>query len=98
MYQTVYCDDAPRREWALGHEHFCDGNSEKCGHLILIGRQAYCGYCPARCGLHQIIRSQAGCLFCKHSTKRLDCAKCAECLSAANRINYEREGADEAQM
>lgn len=87
---TVYCADKARREWALGRG-VCDGDSERCGHLLRIGKQEYCGYCPARCGLHQIIRSQAGCLFCKYSTRKLDYPKCVECLSVDTRINFEKE-------
>lgn len=85
-----YCNDKELRAWVLGKTE-CDGDSEKCGFLVRIGKQEYCGYCPPRCALHQIIRSQAGCLFCKYATRNLSCTRCADCLSADTRINYERD-------
>lgn len=88
---TDYCRDSGLRAWALGPNLQCDGDFETCGKLILKGKQPYCGYTPSRCSLHQIIRSQAGCRWCKHAAKSLNSAKCAECLSAGSRINYESE-------
>lgn len=85
---TKYCKDKELREWNLGHDIKCDGDYEKCKHLIFFGKQAYCGWCPPRCTLHQVVRGQAGCLWCKYSTKSLDCSKCIECLSSQERVNF----------
>lgn len=89
--KTVYCDDIERRKWALGHEHFCDGDPAKCGYTVKVGKQVYCGYRPGRCALHQVIKSQAGCLFCVNYTKKWTCSVCVECLSAESRVNYRQE-------
>ena len=88
---TDYCRDSGLRAWALGPELQCDGDFETCKNLILKWKKPYCCYVPTGCGLHQIIRTQAGCRWCKHVTKSLDSAKCAECLSEDSRINYEPE-------
>lgn len=87
---TPYCTDQMRRDWVLG-PGACDGDYEHCKHVVKIGKQEYCGFVPGRCALHQVIRSQAGCLWCKWSTKDIDSAKCLPCLSADERINFERE-------
>ena len=83
-----YSADKKLREWNLGHDDFCIEDFDKCKHAVRIGKQEYCGYCPSRCTLHQVIRGQAGCLWCKYATKRLDCSKCADCLSQPERINF----------
>ena len=84
-----YCTDKALRVWNLGHDDFCNETPAKCRYLVKIGKQEYCGYCPARVALHQVIRGQAGCIWCKHSTKNLDCKRCAECLGAPTRINFD---------
>lgn len=85
-----YCTDEKLRIWNLGHEVSCDPNPDRCKYLVKFGKQEYCGWCPPRCTLHQVIRGQAHCLWCKYATKKLDCAKCLPCLSADNRIHFER--------
>ena len=90
---AVYCADKKRRDWALG-KNVCDGDSAKCKQLIRIGKQEYCGFSPPRCNVHQVVRSQAGCLFCKYATRNLNYTKCVECLSADNRINFEKDVED----
>lgn len=86
---SKWCTDEGRMRWNLGQDATCPEDKEHCKFLVYFGQQAYCGHCPPRCVVHDLVRSQAGCLFCKHTTKKLTCATCAECLSERTRINFD---------
>lgn len=89
---TRYCQDEALRKWNNGpDDSYCPRDPTLCRHVVAFGNNEYCGWCPPRVTQHQVIRSQAGCLWCRYATKGLTYGRCAECLCADTRINFEDE-------